>query len=369
MKTEFTTTLYKEEQIWTCNVVDYGTHAEIEVLFGKNGGKIQKKITIITDGKNIGKANETTYLEQAISEAKSKVNKQKDKLYTLSQASTTNPINKPTRPMLAQSYDKHAKKIKFPCYLQGKYDGLRSLFGCDSFISRQGKVFSVLSHLAGEASQLLGCVKNIIGHNQVMLDGELYTDNLNFQEIVSGIKRDEVNKLTTQIEYHVYDIVLLDTTYHDRLKIINEAFRLTKPTMLKNVLTHIINQSDEISTFHSTYVSSGKEGVMLRNADGLYTPDKRSYDLQKVKSFNDDEFEIIDWSVDKNNHAVFTCVTKAGDKFDVKPSGDNEIRDWYTDNADKLIGGMLTVKFFGYTTGEKSVPRFPVGVKVKNEYE
>ena len=121
MKIEFTKTLYKQEQIWTCIVIDYGTYAEIEVLFGKKGGKIQKKITRIDVGKNIGKANETTYLQQAVSEAESKINKQKDKLYSEWQHVLHSRIL--PRPMLAHTYDKHAHKIKFPCYVQPKLDG------------------------------------------------------------------------------------------------------------------------------------------------------------------------------------------------------------------------------------------------------
>lgn len=383
MKTEFTTTLYKEEQIWTCNVVDYGTHAEIEVLFGKNGGKIQKKITIITDGKNIGKANETTYLQQAISEAQSKVNKQKDKLYSDVQAVLH--FRSIPRPMLAHTYEKHAHKIKFPCYIQPKMDGVRCL-ALDPdmrsgpphrqhnpiFVSRQGKKFSSLRHLADETSSLLNTISvltNSVVKSSICLDGELYSNDLEFQQIISAVKRDEPNELTNKIEYHVYDLATHTLTYKERMGVLMEAFDKVKPKLIINVQTYEIDSQKAVVGFHEAYVREGKEGAMLRNADGLYLKDKRSYDLQKVKSFNDDEFEIIDWSVDKNNHAVFTCVTKAGDKFDVKPSGDNEIRDWYTDNADKLIGTMLTVKFFGYTTGDNPVPRFPVGVKVKNEYE
>lgn len=119
--------LYKEGKQWSCIVINKLTHAVIRVSFGKIGGKIQDKDTTITEGKNIGKANETTYLDQAISEAKSKVSKQKDKLYTHRLLSDdtyklmSSFVN--VRPMLAQSYDKHAHKIQFPCYLQPKLDG------------------------------------------------------------------------------------------------------------------------------------------------------------------------------------------------------------------------------------------------------
>ena len=37
----------------------------------------------------------------------------------------------------------------------------------------------------------------------------------------------------------------------------------------------------------------GYEGIMVRNQKASYKIDKRSYDLLKYKTFEDDEFEII----------------------------------------------------------------------------
>lgn len=114
-------TLYKECQRWDCRVVNLGYYSEIIVEFGQVGGKIQEKITKIYAGKNIGKSNETTHYEQACKEARSKWNKQKDKLYVEDgeECATATTL----RPMLAQSYDKHSHKIKFPAYIQKKIDG------------------------------------------------------------------------------------------------------------------------------------------------------------------------------------------------------------------------------------------------------
>jgi hypothetical protein len=41
---------------------------------------------------------------------------------------------------------------------------------------------------------------------------------------------------------------------------------------------------------------------------------------------------------------------------------------WIDFQAGKLTGKMLTVKFFEWTTSENPVPRFPVGVCVR-DYE
>ena len=109
----FSQTLYKNKQIWTCEVEDNGKHAIIKVTFGQKDGKLQTKETYIDVGKNIGKSNETTYAQQAVLEAQSKVNKQKDKLY-IEQGMSDSVVPSTVRPMLAKSYDKDYEKIKFP---------------------------------------------------------------------------------------------------------------------------------------------------------------------------------------------------------------------------------------------------------------
>ena len=243
----------------------------------------------------------------------------------------------------------------------------RSLFNKQSgFISRQGKNYNTLNHLTDEANQLFNNLATEVGHENIWLDGELYTDNLSFQNIISAIKRDEPNTLTPEIQYHIYDAIIPNVDYEDRMFYLRNAFSQQMFKSLINVETYEIDSKEAIDGFHSHYIQQGKEGVMLRNKSGYYTIDKRSHNLQKVKKFDDAEFEIINYKIDKNNHAVFECVTDNGDVFEVKPMGDTETRDMYTDDAESLIGEYLTVKYFGMTTGDNPVPRFPVGVSIRN---
>lgn len=376
----FSQTLYKNKQIWICEVEDFNNYSVIKVTFGQNGGKLQTKETVISAGKNIGKANQTTHQTQAVLEAQSKVSKQRDKLYTETENAVIFRVI--PRPMLAQGYDKHAHKIKFPCYVQPKLDGIRclsldpdrSIGPCNRkfqpiFISRQGKQFKTLQHLENETAQLLTELSSLTKINVkhgICLDGELYTDDLNFQQIVSAIKRDEPNALTDKIQYHIYDLAISKIRYKERMDLLTAAFIKVKPTMLVNVPTYEIDRLESIDSFHSYYVDMGKEGVILRNSNGLYQHDKRSYDLQKVKSFDDGEFEIVGYKIDKNDQVVFECVTDNGDTFEVKPMGDKDTRDMYTDDAEDLVGEYMTVKYFGMTTGDNPVPRFPVGVSIRN---
>lgn len=77
------------------------------------------------EGVNIGKSNETTYLEQALSEAQSAWNRLKDAGFTITMpnpdAKFNTDANGKIKPMLAIHFNE--KKIKFPCLCQPKYDG------------------------------------------------------------------------------------------------------------------------------------------------------------------------------------------------------------------------------------------------------
>lgn len=104
--------IYVEEQ---CN-----GFATINTIHGYMDGKKQHDEKLIEVGKNIGKENATTPLEQARSEADSKWKKQLDKGYVESLEDVDKIIY---LPMLAHSYDKRGKDIKYPCIAQRKFDG------------------------------------------------------------------------------------------------------------------------------------------------------------------------------------------------------------------------------------------------------
>ncbi len=121
-----------------------------------------------------------------------------------------------------------------------------------------------------------------------------------------------------------------------------------------------------------TQLARGYEGIMLRNRFAPYKVGGRSADLQKVKLFIDMEFAIIGAYENEKQRGQCTleCVTKAGASFGAKPKGDSKVREQYwTDwQAGKLKGKVLTVRFFEWTTSEHPVPRFPVGIVVR-DYE
>lgn len=343
------------------------------------GGKIQSSETLISAGKNQGRSNATTAQEQCVAEAESLWIERRDR----KGYSETVPTEKPFEPMLAKSYDKDGKHIKFPCFVQPKLDGLKCLGkvknGSVTFWSRQNKQFQVLQHLEEQLSKFPDGI----------YDGELYLHEATFQDIVGAIKRDESNDLTARIEYWIYDLVDENLSFEDRHAKITDCFRQAYPNYhrltkkftedsptdelhIKQVETIKCAEEEKISHWHKIATDKGYEGIMLRNANGKYKVGGRSADLQKVKSFLDQEFDI-EWATENKGKlvdtCVFNCITKDGARFAVMPEGSEEQRrQYWTDWQSGKIkpGDKLTVKFFSWTTSVPEVPRFPVGKIVRN---
>ena len=103
-------------------------------------------------------------------------------------------------------------------------------------------------------------------------------------------------------------------------------------------------------------------------ADSLYEG-KRSYNLQKIKEFDDAEFKITGVKSGRGRMvdcAIFTCTNKNGDLFDCKMEGSLDVLKEILKNPRSVIGKMLTVRYQGFTNG--NMPRFPIGVCVR-DYE
>lgn len=328
------------------------SEATYSVSHGALGGA-QQATSVVCQGKNVGKANETTGEQQAISEAEGLWRKQRDrKGYT-----EHLPSSPPNLPMLAHPYAKHKHKVKFPAIVSVKIDGLRCIMsikdGVVSSTSRTGLPYTGLDHITKELSEL----------DDIVLDGELYSSTLTFEEIQSVVRGGKTNDpRMSQIFYYVFDVIN-DEIYHQR--VISLDMICCGLSNVKAVPWFIVRSHEEIDAKHISFISGGFEGSMVRNITGLYQANKRSTEILKNKSFDDSEFEIVGWKTGKGKFEqvpIFLLLGPGG-TFDATPEGDEMERSQLLENADNLIGKFATVRFFGYTS--KNIPRFPIFVRVR----
>ena len=179
------------------------------------------------------------------------------------------------------------------------------------------------------------------------LDGELYTNDLSFEEI-SGLSRkleggltEEEEKKIDLIHYYVYDCFDLDNmelTFKERYAILKS---LPKVKYVNIVETYNAKNKEEVREFQKKFVEEGYEGTMLRNYDSTYQLNKRTKDLQKYKDFMEDEFKIIgftDGEGSEKGQVIWKCVTKDGKEFNVVPIGTRSHRKKLFKEAEKKIG-------------------------------
>lgn len=339
-----------------------GTAAVVK-HFGLYGGQIQENIRIVKKGKNIGRANETTAFEQAVSEAQSAWNKKKDEKY-IEQLPQAGGDTAPEifLPMLAHPFQKRGHNITWPAFAQPKFNGVRVLarrVGDDIiYTSRKGKVFTTLRHLDAYMIQILA--------DGEILDGEAYVHDWTFQQIIRAVKK--LRPESAQLQFWAYDFAKTEMPYAERLKWLIANIAQGNATM-KVAPTFIIRTPDEVKKHHDRFVQDGYEGAMIRNALGHYRFDYRSPDLQKYKEFIDAEFEIIGGKEGVGNDAgcvIFTIQAAPGLTCDVRPKGSVEQRQKWFSELPSLIGKQLTVRY--QEKSEDGNLIFPVGIAIR-DYE
>lgn len=322
---------------------------------GKLGGNLQTKIEQVV-GKNIGRSNETSPSQQAEFEAKSRMNKQIDKGYR------ENPdelSDLQTLPMLASDYLKQGHRIKYPCWVSDKLDGVRCLAICSEecviLKSRGGKLYDV-KHIQDQLKLSMR-----VGE---IWDGELYIHGKYLEEIVSAVKKP--NAISADLWFVVFDVVN-EQPFDKRLRDIVAIHGRTLNQQVDAITYTEVGSEEEMKAAHKNCVARGYEGIMLRNNSGVYESGKRSADLQKFKTFFDSEFKIVDVVPDKDGGAIFVVEnTFADNQFNVVGGSHEQRKQWLADKA-SLIGKHITVKY-QTTYKDTKIPQFPTFVTFR-DYE
>ena len=340
--------------------------------FGQVDGEIQETAPTVCEGKNIGRANETNPEQQALLEAESQWVKKQKKDYVLDAnpkaGAKSDLIEGGILPMLAHKFSEHGDKLVYPCFIQPKLDGHRCEAchgggGEQSYTlwSRTRKPINSMAHIV-HALDWLEC-------GGLSFDGELYNHDYHskFEELTHFIRQSKPEAGCEVVQYHIYDMPLPGATFRQRLKILRRVFTGPKQTVLHLVETHEVNDEDELMLAFEDFLAQGYEGAIARNADGLYV-NKRSYDLLKIKKFDDGEFEVVGVEEGKGKmagHAIFVCETAKHQLFRAKLKGALDDLRKYWNNPKLAVGKKLTVQYQGMSND--NIPRFPVALRFRQD--
>ena len=314
------------------------------------GSKVEHRSTCTS--KNVGRANETTPESQAEFEARAKIQSKMSEGYfdSIEEATRSMVI----LPMLAKDFKKESHKVKYPCYVQPKLDGMRALYNRANIISRKGKLIETINHITEDIGE----------STHQILDGELYAHGISFQENMKLVKKYRPGE-TERVMFHVYDLVS-DKPFSERIELLHEIVENNYPTV-KIVETYLVSDEAQLKNFHQQFIGEGYEGTIVRHSNAGYAINKRDTQLLKYKDFIDEAYEVVDIvPSDKNpEQGVIHCKLKDGRTFGCGMKFSHSERETILMEKKDYIGQIAEIRFFEYT--DDGLPRFPVCVGFRND--
>jgi len=200
----------------------------------------------------------------------------------------------------------------------------------------------------------------------LILDGELFSECLTFEELVGLVKRKSTDA-ECKFKYHVYDIYDTsneNSTFNDRFVNSETVQALRCYEYVEIVETSKCDSATSVNSLYDEHKLK-YEGSIVRNN----TPyaQKRSCNLLKLKGQEEDEYLIVgyrDGIGREKGQVIWECKTKSGTVFQCRPKGNKESRSNLLRIADTYVGSYCTVMYQELTS--KGVPRFPIGKCVRN---
>lgn len=275
-------------------------------------------------------------------------------------------------PVLSYKFDPHFNKLDKSWFISQKMDGTRCLIhvkgDSKKAYSRSGKeLFNV--------NIILDCIPKI--NENVFLDGELvYIENgqENFKKTIEIVRKSKGKADTSKLYYKVFDIIPEEDFFNCKgEKKFSERYKTLKTLFKGNKRVKVLEQTiyspedfEKMKTFSN---ENGWEGLMLRKNENY--KGKRTRDLAKVKSFQDEEFLVKETinnkirfineesGLEETVDCLAAIIIEVGG-VDVKVGSgfSKSERILYYNNPEKIIGHKVTVKYFQET--EDGSLRFPV---------
>lgn len=362
-------TIYKRDTAGKIRTWDYEVSGDgsYRTAAGIRGGNLVRSAFTKCTPKNVGKANETSAVEQALLEGAAEEEKKLKREYRR----TIEELDLVMQgPMLAATYKGN---VKFPVFSQPKLDGIRAIFTKEGAFTRELQPHFNVEHIREELAQLFHDRPGLI------LDGELYNHDLkdNFNKICQLVRKQTVThaqkaEIKKLVQYHVYD---MPSARPFDLRIVDmsaiNAFTHTKHIRLVHTSMHDTQESLDVA--YGDYTSQGYEGQMVRLTGVPYEFDTRSKSLLKRKEFETSEFRLLRIEEGEGNWAgyakkiLFELEDGRSCGGGIRGSQDQMkelLARSLTRYADNVEFTHVTVRYFKRTPD--GMPRFPVAIDFHN---
>ncbi len=309
------------------------------------------------------------------------------------------------KPMLA--CDWFEDRLKFPCIVQPKIDGVRGLNRDGVLVGRSLRKHDNL-HVTELFSipELHGC------------DGEIYLGNIPWKDDLCRLSSQALRRIegTPKVTWALFDYCTEDTKdlpYTQRMEILEDIVLLNLDGEIRSRIEIVrgveVSSIEELLAYEEMILNQGFEGIIIRDPNAPYKYGrcgKTFMGCWRVKRFIDAEFtitEIEEGNTNKNAatinklgrcersthkenmtpNGLVGCLKgrlcndiidqvsgnvliKKGSEIIVSPgSMSHEDRKYYFENQHELINKIGKFKFF--PKGIKDAPRFPIFLSLRNE--
>ena len=254
-------------------------------------------------------------------------------------------------------------------YASRKLDGVRCLAVVDfegkcTLYSRMGKELTTLNKVK-EAIEKTNVINQVFDGEICLVDED---GNEDFQGVMKQLRRKDhqienpVFMIFDMIHKPDFDKQKGDLVLSERLRTLRGWFdgRKTIDSTLRYCQQYEITDGRHFDKWGQIATDNKWEGFMVRKDVGY--EGKRSKNLQKVKKFFDDEYEVIDYDVD--NHEVVrdgksetlkmlsqVWIEHKGHRVKVGSGWTQEQRLQYMDGS--IVGKIITVQYFEETKNDK----------------
>jgi len=206
--------------------------------------------------------------------------------------------------MLAPSKLAEITNVNYPALVQPKYDGFRATYIPEvGFVSRTGKPFR---------NKYLDEYFSSLETSHVVLDGELYVAGVDFSTTQSVLTTEDC-RIVCKLQFRVFDAVPLedwesrscDLPYASRLTLLRKVVNsIADYSKVLDVPTDTVNSSSELIKLYKEFLTSGLEGAMIKDEDGLYKWGRVGVDrrVQKLKPMKTGDFVVSGIFEGKGKH-------------------------------------------------------------------
>ena len=284
------------------------------------------------------------------------------------------------KPMLAKKYqDVSPKLLENEWFASRKINGVRCfLFYKDNEIktvARGATNYDVATTHLRSNQKLIDFFKQ---YPDMILDGELYKFGWTLNKISGLCRKQDWDPEMGELEFYMYDVVDLEKPFPARLNVMKQISELlglsfeperswgSDDLKIQMLPQEKVKGAENIKRMHDQFVKEGWEGLVIRDLTTPYKPGARGQFMLKYKQYQDAEYLTVGLEEGlRREDFTFIMETEDGVRFNAKPIGSREVKEYYRAHLNDIIGKMATLKYFEMSGAGTGVPQQPIWMNVR----